>query len=391
MLAIQIERRFTKQQIFTMYANQIFLGHGVYGFEAGSQFYFGKHARDLGLQEAALLAGLPKGPSVYSPIRNLERALHRRNMVINAMLEDGKITASEAARAKGTPIRLHLQRAPNSVAPYFVEEVRRYLEGKYGPEEVHEGGLRVYTSLNLDYEKAANQAVLDGLSAYEHRHGWKNSVESVVAFGQSVATYTNPDWDQATEAGSYVHGVVSAVRPGMATVKLGKYIGLLTAADIAWTKAKDPAVLLKIGDLVYVRVLDSPLARPEVTPLLHVALEQESGVQGALLAIENSTGDVKALVGGRDFDVSKFDRATRALRQVGSSFKPYVYTAAVDQGARPEDTILDAPISFPTPAGPWSPRNYDNKFEGTVTLRHALAESRNIPAVKLAANVGMPT
>ncbi|HJX01524.1 MAG TPA: penicillin-binding transpeptidase domain-containing protein, partial [Terriglobales bacterium] len=392
MLAIQIERRFTKQQIFTMYANQIFLGHGVYGFEAGSQFYFGKHARDLGLQEAALLAGLPKGPSVYSPIRNLERALHRRNMVINAMLEDGKITASEAARAKGTPIRLHLQRAPNSVAPYFVEEVRRYLEGKYGPEEVHEGGLRVYTSLNLDYEKAANQAVLDGLSAYEHRHGWKNNLENVVALGQSVASYTNPDWDQAIEAGSYVHGLVTGIIPGLASVKLGKYFGLLTPDDIAWTKSKDPATLLKVGDLVYVRVVDTPVPKPDAnTPALHIILEQESGVQGALMAIENSTGDVKALVGGRDFDISKFDRATQALRQVGSSFKPYVYTAAVDQGAKPDDTILDAPISFPTPSGPWSPHNFDNKFEGEVTLRHALAESRNIPAVKLAANVGMPT
>src|SRR5438477_12159203 len=188
MLAIQIERRFTKPQIFTMYANQIFLGHGIYGFEAGSEYYFSKHARDLTLEEAALLAGLPKGPSVYSPIRNPERALHRRNMVINALLEDGQITAEDAARAKLAPVRLRLQQAPNSVAPYFVEEVRRYLEGKYGSEEVHERGLRVYTSLNLDYQRAANQAILDGLAAYEHRHGWKNSVESVVACGQSVAT-----------------------------------------------------------------------------------------------------------------------------------------------------------------------------------------------------------
>src|SRR3954451_4761838 len=390
MLAIQIERRFTKQQIFTMYANQIFLGHGVYGFEAGSQFYFGKHARDLGLQEAALLAGLPKGPSVYSPIRNLERALHRRNMVINAMLEDGKITAGEAARAKGTPIRLHLQRAPNSVAPYFVEEVRRYLEGKYGPEEVHEGGLRVYTSLNLDYEKAANQAVLDGLSAYEHRHGWKNNLENVVALGQSVSSYTNPDWDQTIEAGSYVHGLVTGVIPGLASVKLGKYFGLLTADDIAWTKSKDPATLLKVGDLVYVRVVDTPVPKPDAnTPALHIILEQESGVQGALMAIENSTGDVKALVGGRDFDISKFDRATQALRQVGSSFKPYVYTTVIDGGATPDDTILDEPVSFETPSGPYTPHNYDEKFEGIITLRRALAQSRNIPALKLASKVGI--
>jgi penicillin-binding protein 1A len=392
MLAIQIERRFTKQQIFTMYANQIFLGQGVYGFEAASEFYFSKHAKDLKLEEAALLAAIPKGPSLYSPLRNPERALHRRNMVINAMLEDGKITAEEAARAKSAPVRLHIQTAPNSTAPYFVEEVRRYLEAKYGSEEVHERGLRVYTSLNLDYQKVANRAVLDGLSAYEHRHGWKGSLTSVFESGQTIASYSDPDWDQPIEAGSYLHGIVAAVARGAATIKLGRYSGQLAAADIAWTKAKDPAALLKAGDLVYVRVLEVPPPRPNGNnPQLRIALEQESGVQGALMAIENSTGDVKALVGGRDFDESKFDRATQALRQVGSSFKPYVYTAAIDQGAKPDDTILDAPVSFPGPSGLWSPHNYDNKFEGEITLRHALAESRNIPAVKLAAKMGMPS
>lgn len=392
MLAIQIERRFTKQQIFTMYANQIFLGHGVYGFEAGAEFYFSKHAKDLTLEEAALLAGLPKGPSLYSPIRNPDRAQHRRNMVINSLLEDGKITADAAAHAKSTPIRLHLQASPNSVAPYFVEEVRRYLEGKYGTEEVHEGGLRVYTSLDLASQKVAERAVLDGLAAYEHRHGWKGNLDNVFGMGQTIAGYTDPDWDQPIEAGSYLHGIVSAIGPGTATIKLGKYNGMLNSADIAWTKIKDPAAILKLGDIVYVHVLEAPTLRSDGSSApLRIALEQESGVQGALMAIENSTGDVKALVGGRDFDESKFDRATQALRQVGSSFKPYVYTAAVDHGAKPDDTILDAPISFPSPSGAWSPHNYDNKFEGVITLRHALAESRNIPAVKLADKVGMPT
>src|SRR6185312_4752079 len=391
-LAMQIERRFTKQQIFAMYANQIFLGNGVYGFEAGSEFYFGKHAKDLKLEEAALLAGLPKGPSSYSPLRYPDRALHRRNMVINAMLEDGKITAAAAAQAKSAPLGLHIQNAPNSIAPYFVEEVRRYLESKYGSEEVHEGGLRVYTSLDLDYQKAANRAVLDGLAAYEHRHGWKKGHGSVFDLGQTVSSYTNPDWEQPIESGDYVHGIITGIAPGFALVKLGRYTGRLTSADVAWTGAKDPARLLKPGDIVYVRVLEIPPARPTLsTPPIRLTLEQESGVQGALMAIENSSGDVKALVGGRDFDESKFDRATQALRQVGSSFKPYVYTAAVDQGARPDDMILDAPTSFPGPSGLWSPHNYDNKFEGEITLRHALAASRNIPAVKLAAKIGMPS
>ncbi len=390
MLAIQIERRFTKPQIFTMYANQIFLGSGVYGFEAGAEFYFSKHAKDLTLEEAALLAGLPKGPSSYSPVRFPERAVHRRNMVINAMLEDGKITAEEAARAKSAPLRLHLQNAPNSIAPYFVEEVRRYLENKYGAEEVHEGGLRVYTSLDLDEQKVANRAVLDGLAAYEHRHGWKGNLDNVLRAGQKISDYQNADWDQLIEPGSYVHAIVIATAPGVALVKLGKYTGQLRTADIAWTHAKDPASLLKPGDLVYVRVVEMPTQRGDLPgAAVHIALEQESGVQGALMAMENSTGDVKALVGGRDFDESKFDRATQALRQTGSSFKPYVYTAAVDEGAKPDDTILDAPVKFPTGAGVWSPHNYDNRFEGEITLRHALADSRNIPAVKLAQKVGM--
>src|SRR6266576_3901972 len=173
LLAIQIERRFTKPQIFTLYANQIFLGHGAYGYEAASQYYFGKPAKQLKLEEAALLAGLPKAPQYYSPITHPERAIKRRNLVLNAMLEDGKITAAQAADAKHKPIVLNLQKDPNSLAPHYVEEIRRYLEAKYGSDQVHEGGLRVYTSLDMDLQKSARQALLDGLAAYEHRQKWR--------------------------------------------------------------------------------------------------------------------------------------------------------------------------------------------------------------------------
>src|SRR5262245_19686780 len=186
MLALQIERHFTKQQIFTLYANQIFLGHGVYGFEAGAQFYFNKRARDLRLEEAALLAGLPKAPVYYSPINYPDRALKRRNLVINNMLEDGKVTAREASDAKAAPLRLNTQRE-NSPAPYFVEEVRRYLEKKYGSDQVHEGGLRVYTTLDLDLQKVATQAVLEGLAAYERRRGWQRRLTNVVAGGETLS------------------------------------------------------------------------------------------------------------------------------------------------------------------------------------------------------------
>jgi penicillin-binding protein 1A len=217
MLAMSIERRFTKQQIFTMYANQIFLGHGVYGFEAGSEFYFSKKAKDLTLDEAALLAGLPKAPNYYSPILNPERALRRRNLIINSMLEDGKITIAEAQRAKSMPIQLKLQNDPNWLAPYFAEEIRQYLENKYGSDEVHQGGLKVYTSLDSDLQRAANQAVLDGLAAYERRHGWKGNLLNVIAAGSDLAKFDHPDWRQPIEPGSYVHALVTDVTKSNST------------------------------------------------------------------------------------------------------------------------------------------------------------------------------
>jgi len=383
MLAIQIERRFTKPQIFTLYANQIYLGHGVYGFEAGANYYFGKKAKDLDLEEAAVLAGLPKAPNAYSPINNPERALHRRNLVLNNMLEDGKITAEEAQRAKNSPIRLNVQGEPNSIAPYFVEDVRQYLEKRYGSEEVHEKGLRVYTTLNIEMQRAANHAVLDGLAAYEHRHGWKGSLLNVIANGESLATYRHVDWEGEIAPGDYVHALVTGVSPQYATIKFGHYGAEIGTPEIKWTRHTSPQQFLTRGDLVYVKILELNGTQSRVW------LEHESGVQGALLALDNSSGDIKAMVGGRSFEESKFNRATQALRQVGSSFKPYIYTAAIDEGMTPDDTVLDAPVSFPGgPSGPWVPHNYDGKFEGVITFRRALAHSRNIPAVKVTERVG---
>jgi len=385
MLAVQIERRFTKPQIFTLYANQIFLGHGVYGFEAGSEFYFSKPARQLTLEETALLAGLPKAPNYYSPINSPERALRRRNLVINSMLEDGKITTEQANAAKNAPIKLNVQHDVNSLAPYYVEEIRRYLEKKYGSDQVLEGGLRVYTSLNLELQKAANQAVLDNLAAYERRHGWKGHLENVLAEGAVLEKYQNGDWDEDIQPGSYVHALVIATTPHSATLKCARYTAALTSVDAAWTRRSIPDIF-HVGDLAYVKVI---ALSPE--GVARVSLEQDSGVQGALVAIDNSTGDIKAMVGGRDFDDSKFNRATQALRQVGSSFKPYVYTAAMDNGMTPDDVILDAPVTFATASGLYTPHNYDEKYEGMITLRRALAQSRNIPALKIADRVGIKT
>ena len=382
-LAMQIERRFTKPQIFTLYANQIFLGHGVYGFEAASEYYFSKPAKKLTLDEAALLAGLPKAPQYYSPILHPDRALKRRNLVVNAMLEDGKITARQANDARALPIELKLQHDPNSTAPYFVEEIRRYLEAKYGSDQVHEGGLRVYTTLDTDLQWTARQAVLDGLAAYEKRHGWRGHLENVLSEGFALDKYQHPDWDDEPEVNGYMHALVTSVAPGGAAVRFGAYRATVSQADAAWTRRKVQDIL-KRGDICYVKVL---VLNPDGTA--KVSLEEDSGAQGALIAIDNNTGAIKAMVGGRDFNESKFNRATQALRQVGSSFKPYVYTAAIDQGASPDDTVLDAPVTFQTASGPYTPHNYDEKFEGLITIRRALAQSRNIPALKVADRIGI--
>ena len=387
LLAIQMERRFTKPQIFTLYANQIFLGHGAYGYEAASEYYFSKPAKQLRLEEAALLAGLPKAPQYYSPINHPERALKRRNLVVNAMLEDGKITAPQAAEAKSKPIVLDVQKDPNSLAPHYVEEIRRYLEAKYGSDQVHQGGLRVYTTLDMEMQKSAHQAVLDGLAAYERRHGWHGKLDNIIAQGEKLDQYEDPDWAEEPEINGYMHALVTQVSAAAAEVHFGLHSATLTQADLAWTKLKlKLPEILHVGDIVYVKVLSL-----DADGKAHVSLEQDSGTEGALVAIENATGEIKAMVGGRDFNVSKFNRATQALRQVGSSFKPYVYTAVIDQGGSPEETIVDAPTTFQTVSGPYTPHNYDAKFEGTITLRRALAQSRNIPALKLADRVGIRT
>jgi penicillin-binding protein 1A len=383
-LSVQIERRFTKEQIFALYANQIYLGHGTYGFEAGSEFYFSKRARDLTLTEAALLAALPKGPEYYSPIKYPERALKRRNLVLSEMLDDKKITKAQAEAAKAAPLGLHIEPPPNSIAPYFVEEVRRQLEKEYGAEEVHGAGLRVYTTLDLDLQMVANKAVLDGTATYERRRGWKGHLQNVVLSGGDVESYVHPDWSQAIVKGSYVHGVVTSVAAKRVVVKLGSRQVALTPDDWKWTQNTDGDSFLKNGDVVYVRV-----ESVGADGALKASLQQDSGAQASMMAVDNASGEVLAMVGGRDFALSQFNRATQAQRQVGSSFKPYVYTTAIEEGAKPTDIVVDGPVTFPSASGPYTPHNYEPNYKGAMTLVEAFAESRNIPALKLAYKAGI--
>jgi penicillin-binding protein 1A len=383
LLALQIERRYTKPQIFTMYANQVYLAHGNYGFAAASQFYFGKPVSDLKLQEAALLAGMIRGPS-YSPLVDPVRALSRRNLVIHQMREEGRITAAEEEAARKTPLGLHVQYPRNDLAPYFFEEIRKYLESTYGSEAVHERGLRVYTTLNIQMQKAANQAVRDGLHIYDRRHGWRGKPPNILKdkLGK-LDTYEDDDWRHAIEKGSYVTALVLAADERSATLKIGSYRALLSPSDIAWTGYTKPKNILAAGDLIQVSIQDLR----ETTA--RVQLEQQPAPQAAMIAIDNPTGEIKAMVGGYSFEDSKFNRATQAYRQVGSSFKVYVYSAAVEKGASPFDTIVDAPFTTISGGQPYSPHNYDEKYEGTITLRRALAGSRNVPAVKLTEKIGV--
>ena len=385
LLALQIERRYTKPQIFTMYANQVYLAHGNYGFAAAAQFYFGKPVTDLKLQETALLAGMVNGPK-FSPLTNPELALNRRNLVIHRMEEEGKITPTEEATARKSPLGLRIQYPRNDLAPYFFEEIRKYLESTYGTEAVHERGLRVYTTLNINMQRIANQSLRDGLHDYERRHGWKGHLPNVLRDNLGkLETYEDEDWRRAIEKGSYVTGLVVSVSDKDAIIKIGTYRGILSSNEFAWTGRKKPGDLLKAGDLAQFSIQE---LRDNT---VRVQLEQQPGPQGALLAIDNPTGEIKAMIGGYSFEDSKFNRATQAVRQVGSSFKVYVYADALERGATPFDTIVDLPFTTISGGQTYSPRNYDEKFEGTITLRRALAGSRNVPAVKLAENMGINT
>ncbi|MGB9067194.1 MAG: PBP1A family penicillin-binding protein [Candidatus Acidiferrales bacterium] len=383
MLALQIERHYTKEQIFTMYCNQIYLGSGNYGFEAASEYYFSKSVGQLTLSEAATLAAIIRGP-VYSPIIHPDRARSRRNLVLSLMAHDGKVSQAAADAAEKLPLGLHVESLRNDLAPYFVEEIRQYLEHTYGTAAVHEQGLRAYTTLNVNMQKAADRAVRDGLHAYDRRHGWRGNLPNILRDNLgTLDTYQNDDWKGPIQKGDYVTGLVTSVQPTFAYIRIGPYRALLTPQDFAWTGHKTAAEILQTGDVVSVEIKELNGTAAEVE------LEQVPIAQAGLVAIDNATGGIKALVGGYDFEDSKFDRATQAMRQTGSSFKVYVYAEALAQGASPFDTVLDEPVTFHTGSQDYSPHNYDEKFEGRITLRRALADSRNVPAVRLLDKVGI--
>jgi len=388
LLALQIEKRYTKQEIFTFYANQMYFGHGAYGVEAASQIYFGKRAKDLALEDAALIAGILQGNARQSPYLNPDAALRRRNYALGRMADEGYISRADADAAIKTPIvtRGDPGQTP-TLAPYFLEEVRKYLEARYGAKALYESGLTVRTALDVRLQAAANDAVDRGLRRVDKRRGFRRQRRNVVAEGSTVAGFKHDRWARRMAAGDIVPAVVERVDDAGAHVHFGAIGAVVTKASLErWPRKPSLKDVLKPGDLIEVEITAVDAGGQFAT----VVLEQTPLVEGALVAIDNHTGQVLSMVGGYSFARSKFNRATQAFRQMGSTVKPLLYTAAIDRGLTPTTILVDEPTTFDAGAGqpPYQPGNYDRKFQGTMTLRHALEQSRNIPAVKVMAMLG---
>jgi len=380
LVAMRIEKRYTKEEIFTFYANQIYFGHGAYGVEAASQLYFRKPAKNLNLEEAATIAGIIQGNVRQSPFVNPEATRRRRNYALERMAVNGFITREAAEAAKDKPVAVGGEpTAAVSAAPYFLEEVRKYLEAKYGAKALYESGLTVKTGLDLKLQRAANTAVDRGLRRVDKRRGFRKPRRNVLAEGVRIEAVKIDRWSRRISEGDIVPAIVRNVTDTTARLRVGDLDAELTRANMQWTNKRSPKDILKDGDVIEVEVtsIDGSNAT--------VSLEQTPLIEGALVAIDNHTGEVLAMVGGYSFSRSKFNRATQAYRQMGSTVKPILYTAAIDRGLTPTTILIDEPTTFDAGAGqpPYSPRNYDRKFMGALTLRRALEQSRNIPSVKV--------
>ena len=379
LLALALEKRYSKDKILALYLNQIYFGHGAYGVEAAAQTYFRKSVEHLTLGEAALIAGLTSAPNAYSPLVDRERARRRRDLVLTRMLRQGLVSQRDVAEAARAPLQDADGGRGRTLAPYFVEHVRQALEEKYGAYLLYHGGLRVYTTLNLDIQRAAEQALTGGLREIDMARGWRG----VRIPPPPKAGLPRP------QVGAVVIGTVVRVRPKGLALAVGPYRGEIPLERLACTRADPLAARFAEGQVVKVRVL----ALDEERRTAELSLEQDPEVEGAFLALDPRDGQIKAMVGGYDFERSKFNRTVQARRQPGSAFKPFIYAAAFDEGLTPSSIFDDAPISFPTIVDgrrtEWSPQNYDRKFRGPMTLRRALEQSINVVAVRLLKRTGV--
>ncbi len=404
LLAMKIERAVSKERILELYLNEIYLGMGAYGVAAASLLYFDKSVHELSIAEAAYLAALPKAPNNYHPFRQRDRAIERRNYVIERMAEDRYITAQEADKAKKEPLKITQRPSGAHVfaAEYFAEEVRRYISEKYSEKKLYEGGLSVRTTLDPKLQVLARKVLVEGFVQFDEKQGYRGPVAKLEGAGEwgsklaeikalsDVAPWRLAVVLETADASARI-GLQPGRDPGGAVSK-ARQTGTIPLDGVKWAKpasgpnrGKAPAKVtqvLQVGDIVYVE----PIAGSED----QFRLRQVPEISGAMMAMDPQTGRVLAMVGGFSYDQSQFNRATQALRQPGSSFKPIVYAAALDNGYTPSTVLLDAPIEIDTGSGIWAPENYQKKFFGPSTLRFGIEQSRNVMTVRLAQDVGMP-
>jgi len=382
LLALEIERTYSKEEILAFYCNQIYMGPRRYGVEATSRYYFGKPSGEMTLGEVALLAGLIQNPAALSPVTHSERALARRRHVLGRMVEEGMINQAQADAAAAEPLRLADHRSEERLGSFFVEEVRRQLRSRYDEDTLYRQGLRVQTTLDPRLQKAATDALKQGLLELQQRRGWKGRFRSVQA--ASAASWSDPAWSGPLSLNSIVPAVVLDVDSTHATLRIGERAMNLTGEDMDWSGRRSPASVFRVGDIVPMRIVSAGPSR------FQGQVEAPVEVEGAVVAIDPATGEVRALVGGYDFSRSEFNRAVQARRQPGSAFKPFIVSAAFDAGLTPALRLRDEPTVFLSPGAPepYQPENYHREYGGLVTVRDALEESRNIAAVRLLTQVG---
>ena len=403
-LAYRIDKIFTKEEILFLYLNQIYLGHGAYGVEAAAENYFGKSTKELNLAECAVLAGLPQAPSKYSPFRYPERAKQRQIYVLNRMVAEDYITNIQATEAIN--IKLDIKPRRNwyiEEVPFYTEHIRRYVEKKYGQDALYKEGLKIYAAVNIEMQKTARQEINKGLNDLDKRQGYRGPLEHLSQ--EEIESFSNElqaEFDKhPLEEGAAVKGVVIDVNDAnnTVTVRMGTARGIIGLSSMLWARKPDPELayyeagvinpgnVLACGDVILVKLKK----KTDDGLLWELALEQTPKAQAALVCIESETGQVKAMVGGRDFRESQFNRAVQSRRQPGSAFKPIIYAAAIDRGYTPATMIIDSPIVFQDRERDftWKPRNYEEKFYGPTLLREALAKSRNVVTIKILRDIGI--
>ncbi len=401
-LAYKIDRRFSKDEILFLYLNQIYLGSGAYGVEAAAETYFGKRAEELDLSECALLAGLPQAPSRYSPFNHPERAKERQSYVLNRMATEGYITAQQAAEAKKNI--LNIQQRQNyfeDEVPYYAEYVRQYVEKKYGRDALYNEGLQIHAAVNVEMQKIAKQAVEKGLRDLDKRQGFRGPIKHVEDGDREAYLQELSEKYKKTplEQGDIVEGLAIDIddRGKKVAVSFGDEKGTIPLKNMGWARKPNPKIsyssamigkpsqALKAGDAIHVELLE----KNDGSNIWTLALEQVPKVQSALLCMEAETGHVIAMIGGRDYSESQFNRAIQSRRQPGSAFKPIVYAAALDKGYTPATVILDTAVVYKDANMTWKPKNYSAKFYGPTLFREALTHSRNLVTIKILKDIGV--